>query len=219
MNKREAMDVVGSIGFPSKMPGTSYGISAKDCKTGSKLAQIPGSVCHGCYAMGGNYVYPSVIKSHEKRLEGIDSPLWIQAMVTIINWSQARGVNKRGEKIALGYHRWHDSGDLQSVEHLAKICAIAAATPKVKHWLPTRELTMVKAYESSGGIVPSNLVIRVSATMVDGAPSRAWPTTSTVHDKSKPHGRTCPAPRQDNACGDCRACWNPKVANVSYHKH
>jgi hypothetical protein len=30
---------------------------------------------------------------------------------------------------------------------------------------------------------------------------------------------TCPAPSQGGKCGDCRACWDPKVKVVSYGKH
>jgi len=216
---KSANNIAGSMGFPSKMPGTSYGISAHSCITGGKLAKVPGSVCYDCYALKGNYIYPSVKTAHAKRETGIDSPHWVNAMVTLINWTQQHGKNRQGEPIALGYHRWHDSGDLQSEDHLGKICAVARATPKVRHWLPTRELAMVLAYIRNGGMVPKNLVIRVSATMVDGPATKAWPTTSTVHNASKPRGRKCPAPEQDNHCGDCRACWNPKVQNVSYHKH
>ena len=50
MNLREAKELTGGgLGYPSKMPGTSYGISAHACITGGKLASVPGSVCHGCY--------------------------------------------------------------------------------------------------------------------------------------------------------------------------
>jgi hypothetical protein len=124
------------------------------------------------------------------------------------------------EGLTLQYFmRFHDSGDLQSVEHLTKICAVAALTPKVKHWLPTRELGIVKQYEAQGGTVPDNLLIRVSATMVDGSPTRAWLHTSTVHTVVTKGLRACPAPTQGNKCLDCRACWSKKVANVSYHLH
>jgi hypothetical protein len=55
--------------------------------------------------------------------------------------------------------------------------------------------------------------------MIDGAATSKWAQTSTVHHKAKASGRVCPAPKQGNACGDCRACWSADVANVSYHKH
>jgi hypothetical protein len=219
MNKREAIEVAGPLGYPSKMPGTAYGISAKACITGAKLAQIEGSVCHGCYALKANYLYPSVAQAHETRLAGLASPAWVGAMVMMLRHVHEVTGKGRNGPIQCGWHRWHDSGDLQSVEHLEKICEVARQTPKIKHWLPTRELGIVKAFEKAGGIVPRNLVIRVSATMVDGAPTQAWSTTSTVHHNKRHKGRACVAPQQEGKCGDCRACWNPKVKNVSYHLH
>jgi hypothetical protein len=198
----------GGLGYPSKMPGTSYGLPAQACHIGAKLAQIPGSVCHGCYALKANYLYPSVKVAHARRLASITHPQWTSAMVTLL------------EHAGTKHHRWHDSGDLQSIDHLTKICAVAALTPRIKHWLPTRELSMVQAYVARGGTIPRNLVIRVSATMVDGAATKVWPTTSGVHSTEAPRGaRACPAPLQGNQCGDCRACWSPRVKHVSYHKH
>jgi hypothetical protein len=208
MNVSEAKQLTGGgLGYPSKMPGTSYGISAHACITGSKLAAVPGSVCHGCYALRNNYNYSSVRTAHARRLASISGPAWSAAIAYLINRS--------GEK----YHRWHDSGDLQSVEHMTKICAVAALTPKVKHWLPTRELGIVTDYIERGGTIPRNLVVRVSATMVDGPATQTWPTTSGVHTVATKGLRVCPAPQQGNKCGDCRACWSPRVKHVSYHKH
>ncbi|RPI47199.1 MAG: hypothetical protein EHM67_00015 [Hyphomicrobiaceae bacterium] len=223
MNLKQAIAIAGPLGYPAKMPGTSYGISAQACLTGAKLAKIKGSVCYGCYALKANYLYPSVQQAHAKRLAGIASPHWTAAMVAHINHAQSLRY-KRGRKalgkLAKGYHRWFDSGDLQSVEHLTKICAVAALTPTIKHWLPTRELAIVKAYQAQGGTIPKNLVIRVSATMVDGDPTQAWPTTSRVHSSKPAKGaRACPAPQQGGKCGDCRACWNPKIKSISYHLH
>jgi hypothetical protein len=224
MTLTESESIAGTLGYPSKMPGTSYGISAKKCLVGSKLAKIPGSVCHGCYALKGNYLYPDIAKAHAKRLASISDPRWTSAMVALLSHMHSRdskGKARRGRngRIVPGWHRWHDSGDLQSVEHLTKICAVAALTPKIRHWLPTREFAIVRQYVAQGGIVPSNLVIRVSATMVDGAATAHWPTTSGVHKNAEPIGRTCPASKQEGKCGKCRACWNPNITHVSYPKH
>ncbi len=210
MNLREAKELTGGgLGYPSKMPGTSYGISAHACITGSKLASVPGSVCHGCYALRNNYNYNSVKTAHARRLASITGSHWTVAMVTLLQHS--------GER----WHRWHDSGDLQSTEHLTKICAVAALTPDIKHWLPTRELGIVQSYIAKGGSVPDNLTIRVSATMVDGAATSKWATTSGVHTKVPAWGKRhiCPAPQQGNNCGTCRACWSKDIEHVSYHKH
>jgi hypothetical protein len=35
MTLKAATEIAGTLGFPSKMPGTSYGISAKACITGA----------------------------------------------------------------------------------------------------------------------------------------------------------------------------------------
>lgn len=205
---KEALALTGGgLGYPSKMPGTSYGISAHACITGAKLAAVEGSVCHGCYALKGNYMFRDVKRAHVARLASLANPAWSAAMAFLINRSGSR------------HHRWHDSGDLQSVEHLTKIAAVCAMTPKVKHWLPTRELGIVKAYVAQGGVVPRNLLIRVSATMVDGPATKAWPWTSGVHTVEPKGVNICPAPLQDGKCGACRNCWDRRIKHVSYHKH
>jgi Gene product 88 len=220
MTIKAARAIAGTLGYPSKMPGTSYGISAHACKTGGKLAKVAGSTCHGCYALKANYQYPSVAQAHAKRLAGIVDPAWSVAMVTLLLAAHKNGKGRNG-RFAKNWHRWHDSGDLQSIDHLTKICAVAAMTPRIKHWLPTRELSIVKAYVAAGGVVPANLVIRNSATMVDGPATSQWPTTSGVHDKAAPPAGThvCPAPKQEGKCGPCRACWSHDVKHVSYRRH
>ena len=217
---KAATAVAGSLGFPSKMPGTSYGIPASACKVGAKLAKVEGSTCSGCYALKNNYTYESVIKSQAVRLAAIDHPQWAEAMVYLLR--SAHGLDGRKvhrEVRSAGWHRWHDSGDIQSIGHLAAICQIARRTPEPRHWLPTREAGLLAAYVRSGGVIPGNLTVRVSATMIDGAATARWAQTSTVHHKAKASGRVCPAASQGNACQDCRACWATDVANVSYHKH
>lgn len=202
----------------TKMPGSTFAISAKHCHVGAKLAKVKGSVCHKCYALKLQKLRPSVDKgwtaNYEKATGLIDrNPAeWVKACTFQIN----RIIAKGGEP----FHRWFDSGDLQSVAMLAAICDVAKATPTVKHWLPTREAKMVKDYIANGGVVPANLVIRISATMVGDAPITGYDNTSTVHAKDQAaHGWSCPARSQGNACGDCRACWSKDVANVSYPLH
>jgi len=219
LTKRAAEAIAGTLGYPSKMPGTSYGIPAQACLTGAKLAQIEGSVCHGCYAMRGNYIFRDVKKAQATRLAGITSPDWVEAMVTLLTAVHSKGINPKTKQPLDKVHRWHDSGDLQSRDHLAKICAVARATPWLRHWLPTREGMLLKGFVRDGGTIPDNLVIRLSATMVDGATPTAWPQTSTVHDKRTAQGETCGAPTRGNKCGPCRLCWDAAVANVSYHIH
>jgi len=200
MKTEEAKTITGSLSKPSKMPGWAYGIPAKECKTGSKLRQIKNSTCEKCYAMKGCYVFKVVQEAQYKRLAATRHPLWVRAMAAQINSKKSK------------YFRWHDSGDVQDLKHLAKIFKVCKLTPDVQHWMPTRE-AWVKPYLARA---PKNLLIRFSMPMVDQPAAASWPHTSTVVSGE---GRTCPAPDQDNACGDCRACWDPSVKNVAYGKH
>ncbi len=206
MTKTDAQAIAGTLSAPSKMPCYSYGIPAETCITGSRLVNVVGSVCNGCYALKGYYkTYAKTIKPAQyKRLESIASPLWVTAMIALI----AATKNP--------FFRWHDSGDLQSAEHFEKVVAIARALPNVKFWLPTRELAILRQYK---GEVPSNLIVRVSTQMVDARPTAIGFLTSSVHKDKPAVGFECKARFNNNQCGSCRACWNPKVANVSYHAH
>ena len=87
------------------------------------------------------------------------------------------------------YFRWHDSGDVQNLDHLRRIYAVCRLTPSVKHWMPTRE-AWTKDYIVEA---PDNLVVRFSIPMVDQAAIDSWPHTSTVSTK-KIDNVTCPAP-------------------------
>ena len=198
----------------TKMPGSTFAISAKHCNVGGKLAQIKGSVCHKCYALKLQNLRPSVNTGWTGNLDKAtrmiqaDPARWV-AYITF-------QINKAFEKTGEPYHRWFDSGDLQSVEMLDAICAVARATPHITHWLPTRETKIVKDYT---GAAPDNLIVRISSPMVDDKPISGWYWTSTVHKTTEPVGHVCPARHQGNACGSCRACWSRNVPNISYPLH
>lgn len=202
MNKKEAIKITGGLSKPSKMPGFAYNLPATRCKVGSKLAKVKGSVCHGCYALKGRYRFPNVKEALERRYkQAMTNKDWVFGMVYLINTS-----NKKE-------FRWHDAGDIQSAEHLQRIFQVCELTPGVKHWLPTRESVILSNIQADR--VPDNLIIRLSASKVDGPAPKSWPWTSTVVTK----GKTCPAAEQNNECKDCRACWDKSVKNVAYGKH
>lgn len=224
MGVAEAHHIAGSLGHPSKMPGYSYGLDARRCRTGGEMKHVLGSICSGCYALKAFYAtWVPVSKGHSKRQDGITHPEWVDAMVTLI-LNYCRGENR--------WFRWHDSGDLQGVWHLQSIVKVCEQTPEVKHWLPTREYADVAEFLQLGGVIPGNLCIRLSALMQDTevvlppelAPILSGLPTSTAH-WSEPvmTGKgniSCLAlEKRDNKCGPCRACWTPDVRNVSYPMH
>ena len=199
MLKKEASKIVGGLSTPGKMPCYSINLPATECNVGAILAEQPGTTCHGCYALKGRYRFKTVKKAMARRLRALDHGSWTTAMVALIT----------GHK----YFRWHDSGDLQGPSHLIKILNVCKQTPETMHWLPTREHSLLALMDPD--IIPKNLIIRVSATKVNGPAPSWWPWTSRVSTTTK----TCPAPDQGGKCKSCRACWDRSVSNVVYAKH
>ena len=201
MLKKEAKEITGGLTYTTKMPGPSYNTPASTCLTGAKLRKVPGTPCYNCYALKGNYIrYPAIKKAQYYRLDSLDHDSWIPAMVAQI---------KRQK-----WFRWHDAGDVQSVEHLRKIFEVCRLTPGTNHWLPTQERQYLLAV--SPVEVPDNLVIRLSRSKLDGPVPAAWSHDSGV---TVGEARTCPAPDQGGKCLNCRACWNKDIKSVIYGKH
>ena len=246
MTLKAAKESAGKLSLGNgKMPGSTFATDAFACNVADKLAQVKGSVCDSCYARKIQKLRPSVNQgwSNNQRLAVnliANAPhKWVAAMVFQIE----KAATKSGQP----FHRWFDSGDLDSVDMLKAIVQVAKATPTIHHWLPTREMGIVKEYRKQGGSIPRNLRVRLSATMVGDKPvtsaKRLGVSTSTVHtDKTTLHGKECLAYRTDltrgvvsiseykqarkardksydfGHCGDCRHCWlSPD--NVSYGKH
>jgi hypothetical protein len=203
MNLKTAKEITGGLSSPSKMPGYAYNLPAWKCITGVKLQAVAGSVCAGCYAMKGRYRFRNVKDALNRRLNSLTHPQWVEAMTVLVAWYSRK----------VPWFRWHDSGDLQGPDHLKNIFHVCTATPMVQHWMPTREVKLLKGIQPE--VVPKNLIIRVSSHMIDQGPVKSWPHTSTVVQA----GKTCPAQDQGNACGSCRQCWDKTVNNVAYPKH
>ena len=208
MTKAAAQAIAGSLTETSKMPCKSYSLPTALCVTGSKLAKVEGSICSNCYANKGFYkVYAKGIqKAQNFRAASIYGPEWVGAMVGLIGKDT--------------YFRWHDSGDLQSMQHLEKIVEVCLLTPWCDHWLPSRERGMVKAFIRKGGIIPVNLIIRMSAVMFDQVVPDSIPGTftSTAHKVGPAIGKACNATKEAG-CGPCRDCWDKSIPNVSYKAH
>lgn len=208
----------------SKIHGSTFSTDPRRCNVGSKLVNVVGSTCSGCYALKLSKVYPSAQKSWSDNLD-----LFRNAVENdqVIEWCEAIAKqisnisNNKAKKGITGanMHRWFTAGDLDSIDMLRAFCKVAEMLPHIKFWLPTREKALVSRFKSSLNVVPSNMVIRLSAAMVDGAPLQA-DNSSTVHKKgTTPAGFNCPAQLQQGNCGDCSSCWNTEVKNISYELH
>jgi len=216
---KQALPYVVSLSRPGKMETFGYSTSALDCKQGGKLHEIKGTVCEHCYARKGRYIFNSCQKCLNARMDKIkNEPYWADAMIYIINHKKIKG--KLIDKF-----RWHDSGDLQSMEHFRKIIEIARKTPKVKHWLPTKEVKLMQAFIKTGEKLPSNLNVRVSGFMVNGKPIKLkGMTTSVVITKDmlgKTPGFDCPVYAESDhgsKCGSCDMCYKSK-RRINYIEH
>jgi len=216
MNKKQLIENIGGISVTSKMPCDSFNLSAFYCNTGSKLRKIKNSACSDCYALKGNYIrYRKTLDNAHKRKMNIynDNHLkWRNNFVLYLNKYAIKKSN---------YWRWFDSGDLQSYQMLLDIIFIAKNTPNIMHWLPTHERGHYNKLLKNKHIkIPDNICIRVSAPMQDSI-LKGVQNTSSIHNKKVNDEGTfnCVAPKQDNQCLDCRACWDKDIKNINYLKH
>ena len=231
MLKAPAIEITGGLSRPSKMPGPGFSIPADTCITGTKLRKKPKTVCFICYAHKGRYVFSNVQRALRRRYtllmavlaagpESQPWALWLDAMVKLIG--------------AHRFFRFHDSGDLQSLDHLRLYIELATRLPGVLFWLPTRELNLITSAYGSKILppfrYPHNLCIRYSASMMNTVTTR-WRPSSGVwsrHNLDSIGGRVaalqqgvyvCPAPDLGGTCGQCRACWDNGRETVVYLKH
>lgn len=204
--------IIGGLSDPGKMPCNSYSLSARECKVGSRLRKVKGSTCEHCYAYNGAYNFPGTVKAMARRLASLTDPRWVAAFIAVLN-------RKRN-----AYFRWHDSGDIQSLNHLRNIVAIAAATPHITHWLPTREYGVVRSYLRTYGAFPANLRVRVSAAMRESSAPADFDYTSEVSERAAERADersgifACIAYTQGGECRQCRACWS-SVPTIVYPLH
>lgn len=231
MTYEEAKERVGGLSNPSKMPTLSWSTPAKACKLGAKLARMPGTTCHGCYALKGFYRMKATAEATERRLlileQALDDEWSYQEFMAAWDTIFAHRLKGRSKRDDGRYWRWHDSGDLQSVDHLILLNNIARRNPEVQFWLPTREEGMVREFLGRGLNFEPNLMVRVSVPRVDRKPTKgpaAWDdyTYSGVHTSQSALEAMgmdeCQAPKQEGKCLDCRACWH-SPRSISYAKH
>lgn len=230
--KKEAWDYVGGLSEPGKMPGYGWSISAKRCKRGTVIREaaksdnpkikaiFENSTCGKCYAMKGRYSFSNVQNSLENRFNALQKPLWVEAMSFLLKEEE--------------YFRWFDSGDLQDIDHLNKIIEVCKNTPKCKHWLPTREVGILREFigDADKNPFPRNLCVRISSDFINLKPVAEFKycNISTTSDKEwyernkKGNIKNCPvttdhAIKSCDDAGKCRNCWNKNIYRINYLIH
>lgn len=168
------------------------------------------------------YVFPNVQRAMARRLEALKHPQFVEAFVIALQARYERGKKTykfKGREIKENRFRWHDSGDLQNLAHLRAIVDIALALPHIRFWLPTREVTVLRQW---AGDFPPNLAVRYSTPLV-GAKLSKLPCglvlQSTVGRDDDKTVFQCRAPKQENQCKNCDACWAVDNLVTNYHLH
>ena len=219
------IDTIGGLSNTSKMPWLSWSIDADECPNGSRLKHVPGSVCAICYAQRNMYRMPNVRDAMARRLDALRAALSSSEARAEFVHAFATVLNDKAERIAPAkrFFRWFDSGDFQNVEHVSIVSDIARRTPDVSHYVPTKQYADVRSYCSSRTL-PDNLVIRLSAPMIDGPPAKGPADahvqhTVTYRDAAPADVKLCkttPNKRNQPTCGTCRACWDPTIETIAY---
>lgn len=218
---QQALETIGGLSRTTKMPCYSWGLPATSCIRGSKLrTNYPDSVCAKCYACRGHYTQPTTIAANKRRLNCIRKASskpracvdFTHAFAYVLNYQLA--MDAGANDLDHWYFRWFDSGDLQSREHRRIINEIAIRTPDVKHFMPTREDSLV-----DWEYIPENLTVRLSSDIIDVGILQDIPTSVVISSRDKnPKGYTlCRAEHSPYKCGSCRNCWDPTL-QISYLK-
>ena len=199
------------ISKTSKMACHSWSLQAiEHCPQAfDRMGQLV-DACRTCYATDGNYRFNNVKKVRADNALEWQEENWIEMMVAKL--------------YGLSHFRWFDSGDLYSLDLAVKILRIMEATPKTKHWMPTRmhkDSTFLDLLTQMQQL--PNVVIRLSSDSITGElVQHDWPTTSTIIP-NKEYARNgvfvCPAPEQQGMCQNCRACWSKNAPVIAYIGH
>lgn len=200
------------ISVTSKLDGIrSWSLQAIETCPGSIAS--PGELvdaCKGCYATTGNYHYPNVKAPRAENKQDWQRMEWVDDMVQELETDR--------------YFRWLDSGDLYSLALAEKVYEVMAATPWVKHWLPTRMHKFPKFWEvlTRMQALP-NVMVRFSSDSVIGeyTPGLHGSVIGPAADTFQPQPGVslCRAYEHEGKCSGCRACWDKSISLIAYPAH
>jgi hypothetical protein len=221
------------LGNPSKMPGYSFGTPAAECLVGGHLRGKHGTSCEFCYAFEtGFYAFAAIVAAAYRRLHAFE--LWLRGNNELFPYALARLIahysatyKHQDGSIGTDVFRFHDAGDLQSVEMLRGICMVAELCPAIRFWLPTREWKLLRAFHNAGYRYPANLQVNFSmhyrnaplkdlarcTSMGIGVSVVSDDGDTTRYEAMGAH--ICPSLMQQGKCLDCRACWGVRPSERS----
>ncbi len=119
-----------------------------------------------CYALKGNHTWPSVKKSHQKRLELSKRPDFVKLAVTELK--------KRRPQ----YVRLHSAGDFYSVEYARKWMDIIEQCPEILFRTTTKRTDLGKVIQELDSL--PNMIIRESLDPTRSKPSGLLPAVTVL---------------------------------------
>jgi hypothetical protein len=164
-----------------------------------------------CYGRGGMYHFPAAkaLRDHNRAVIADCLTLPASEAIPAIARAYAPTVGKRAT-----LHRLHDTGDVDSLEHLLGLIQLAKQRPTVGFWLPTHRSDLLPLVSPAG--MPNNMLVRLSARGIgDMAPLSIWPWTSVSFNRghAPADAFVCPGNCKDF---NCRACWDRDVPVIGY---
>jgi hypothetical protein len=205
----------------------------------------PSFVCRSCYALDGNYNYPS------KQVNDMLHLAWVEHEL------EAGGPERLGHALAYAiqhvnltreegfqpYFRIHDAGDFYSPEYLEAWVACASMMTHMRFWAPTRQWVFAKwvallrsaedRVRAAGGwltIRPSVLRIGDPVPMLEGLSAGsgvsaddpcAWvcPVYNKIVPRMQPDGTVEMVDAASCLEANCTMCWDQPAIPVSYGAH
>jgi hypothetical protein len=203
---------IALLSRPTKLPAPSWSLPAGPACPFRRNG--PNTICGSCYADDvGRYSQAQIKRAQWARFDWTRECLRTPQGTDVFVRTMVDAIEATGHR----YMRVHDSGDLFSAAYTRAWIRICSALSWVRFWFPTRTwqapwLEVIKELAA----LP-NVTVRPSAIHFDDEPPQIDGLAAGTTVKS--FGYSCPAPRQNNACGECRRCWVAKSWPISYHAH
>jgi hypothetical protein len=156
----------------------------------------------GCYALKGNFQFPSVQKATMERLKHSQEKDFVGRMIVEITRKEPK------------YFRFHSSGDFYSSEYVKKVRAIAEACPETLFRTTTRRRDFIQEILRLNAL--PNFIVRESLDDERPIPEMGLPFAALAHlpvvgEQESYHCK--------NSCPECEYhCWENSV-NIDFDMH
>jgi hypothetical protein len=158
---------------------------------------IKGQVCRVCYAKYGTASFANVSPVLHANME-------LVAQQTVKKSSRQIADQLQDEQ----YFRWLWAGDAHTTKMVSVILETASMTPKVKHWVASRNAPIWKGVD-----LPKNVTLRISSPMMNDFSGQYGSTSLSPKAIAPDSIFECPGD-----CRKCRFCWQKKTKQTPAYR-